>query len=189
MSRAIMRRQAECNKQGRSGAWRYRYLLPQLGARICCTRGIDRIGAIGLASASASHQSGGIKVEIPLHEFMHHPGQELIADRPQDFPASPAAQPVIRTVGRHALDLDAPGRIGVANFIKYSAHGVPPRSRASLRWMSSRKSFFEILPTAVAGNFPMTSSLSGNLNRAMRFFSRNFVSATRSRLALGRSTT
>src|SRR5260370_40786384 len=96
MSRAIMRRQAECNKRGRSGAWRYRYLLPQLGARICCTRGIDRIGAFGLASASASHQPGGIKVELPLHEFMRHPGQELIATPAQEVSASPEAQPVIR---------------------------------------------------------------------------------------------
>src|SRR6266849_6214073 len=148
MSRAIMRRQAECNKQGRSGAWRYRYLLPQLGARICCTRGIDRIGAFGLASASASHQPGGIKVEIPLHEFMRHPGQELIADRSQDFPTSPAAEPVIRPVSRHALDLDTPGRIGVANFVEYSAHDASsglsplrifsPRSRSSSSSAMSR---------------------------------------------------
>src|SRR5439155_26989170 len=110
-----------------------------------------------------------------IDEGCGHAGQELVAHVAYHPTAAGAEQAVIGTVGRGVIQPDAHHDVRAPDLLDDIAHSFV----VSFSAMSSRKSFFDTLPTAVVGKRSTTSSRSGSLNFAMRRSSRNRFSASR----------
>src|SRR5688572_17766382 len=97
-------------------------------------------------TARAAEEPGGVEVALLADDRRRHSGQELVAHIAEHAAAPRAEQAVIGPEGRGVIERDPHAGIRLANLVDDRAHR--PCSFSSMPRISSRRSFFEILPTA-----------------------------------------
>src|SRR5262249_39349897 len=117
--------------------------------------------ALLLVSARAAQQAIRVQFALGVDDLLGLAGQQAVADVTHHPATGGAEQPIVRSVRGGLVEADAGAFLGTPDRFDDFAHDI-------LR-SSSRRSFFEILPTAVVGKRSRTCSRSGSLNLAIRF--------------------